>query len=147
MQEANLNFLKGATLLTHIDGRPVTTEAILAAITSVNDLAERTLGHLANCETLTAKDPAQTHPGVRTYNESEHLSLSCPGLVYSALTLQGPDVEVLSPEDVDHVIDVCASALDVEAPPVTTPSAKKATRAICDGNGFSRARAILLARL
>ena len=67
--------------------------------------------------------------------------------MYSALTLQGLDVEVLSPEDVDHVIDVCASVLDVEAAPVTTPSAKKATRAICDGNGFSRARALVRSSL
>ena len=97
-----MQFLSGASLLTAMNGQPITKEAVLWAIEKTSDDVERVLlDLLPEVRTFKAMDP-QTHHWAyqfRLYCERPNLSIMHVGQVFHAadLLLLPQEPRILSP--------------------------------------------------
>ena len=97
--EAKINFLKACRLLEHVDGKPITKEALLAVIEQMNAEQENRLMHMMGVKMFTAMDPSGWQ--VIPYWEDQRLSIPCTRTTFPGLDLMGLAEEpaTLTPQD------------------------------------------------
>lgn len=138
--ENKMNFLKTCTMLTALEGKPVTKATLLAVIAEINDRVEARLGQLVETKTFTSKDPRSL--GVKPYCEDERLSMKRPGLTYKAIdiTLCRSKPAPLDPDDLELLIDVAASFMDIEGTTPAGPAMKQTQNKLCASKNVLMAR-------
>ena len=148
--ENRINFIKGCVLLKQINGRVIGKEVLIKAITELNAVLETRFKNLEEVGVFTAKDPL-THDyfkvrGAQILCEDPRLSLATPGQSYKGIDLRrvkSPPA-VLTPDEVEFLVDTIAGTLDVEAV-VTKPGSgnRKIQWDILGSEHFKRSRTTL----
>ena len=148
--ENRIIFIKGCVLMKQINGRAVTKEVLLQAITELNTVLETRFKDLKEVRVFTAADPMThdyfRHSGAKILCEDPRLSLATPGQSYKGIDLRrvkNPPA-VLTPDEVEFLVDTIAGTLDVEAV-VTKPgsSDRRIQWSIMESGHFKRARTTL----
>ena len=136
-----MNFLKAARILKELDGKPVSLELLLTAVSKINALSEKHLGHLVYALLLSANDPSKSHRGCNIYCEDDRLQLSAAGMQYKEIVVKGLDIAPLTGLEAEAVIDSCGAVMDLDALPCSEPAQKlaykgvvssPAVQAVCD---------------
>ena len=111
-----MGILKTGKLLEQIEGKPVTKEAILAGIHSLNAACSEQLGQWLPSISVLAQDPAEASD-VPIYCENPRLSLQAPGIRYMAFKRdEAIGLDPISPEKLQLLLGLCFSFLAVDCP-------------------------------
>jgi hypothetical protein len=111
-QENEINIIKGSQLLKTLHGEPVTKESLLRAIGALHDKARKHLMNFAEVRQVIAKDPSET--GVTVVCEDSRLSLSRVGESVHALVVNGNEVPIAAPVDLDEVFATAGAFMTVD---------------------------------
>ena len=141
--ENKMNCLKTCTMLTALEGKPVTKATLLAVIAEINDRVDARLGQLVETKTFTSKDPRSL--GVKPYCEDERLSMKRPGLTYKAIDITScrSKPTPLDPDDLELLIDVAASFMDIEGATPAGPAMKQTQNKLCASKNVFMARSAM----
>jgi hypothetical protein len=126
-------FLKGIQVIRRLNGREVTTEHLLQVISEMNERATKKMLVALRNETRVdeAKDPADVW-NHKIYCQDRRTSLDAPGvkvpLIYTPLVTT--EIITFTIDELDELLDFCASCLDVEAVTPKEPAMKKAKNSI-----------------
>ena len=114
--EKQINMLKGMTLLKEIGNRTVTRELVLRAIEHLNENCKNALGKMGNVVELLSPNHelSEKHSDKQHYCEDPRLSLGPQGTDVLALAVDRNKTHTLDKEDVQEVIDWCASFYDFD---------------------------------
>ena len=114
-----INFLKTATLLTQLDGRPVSEEALLGALAAIQQEVENKFSKgmdevTVAWSTVVSKEELD-QANVNIICQSPTLSLPGPGrrmlvIKQDAIENRGQKVETIDPEELHHLLDLAAAA-------------------------------------
>ena len=114
--EKQINMLKGMTLLKEIGNRTVTKDLVLRAIEHLNENCQNALCKMGNVVNLFSPDHtlSEKHWDKQHYCEDERLSLGPQGTDVLALAVDRNKTQTLTKEDMQQVIDWCASFYDFD---------------------------------
>ena len=114
--EKQINMLKGMTSLEEIGNRTVTRELVLIAIEHLNENCKNALRKMGNVVKLFSPDHKLSvkHWDKQHYCEDARLSLGPQGTDVLALAVDRDKTPTLTKEDVQQVIDSCASWYDFD---------------------------------
>ena len=112
--EQELLILKGAQLVTHLQGCEITVDILLLAIEALNAQSERELmRRLRNVQHLTAQNPKEKFK-TGIFCEDRRLSIEHPGFVYRAHVVTAWDmIPTLTSDELEHLLDVCSAFFDL----------------------------------
>jgi hypothetical protein len=128
--ENKLQFLKGCQALKELNGRKVsiTFESVLQVIKTLNEEVERRLETLPEVKVIKSA-PIDSHWNRHTFKvvcEDARLSLPKQGVPIKVIDLSQSEMpEKLTMPQVDFLLDICASTLDIEGSQVSGDSFKK----------------------
>ena len=127
--------------MQQLNGRPVTTESILAAIDELNSMAERKLSRGVQELKVVMSSSIRGHP-YQLYCESTRLSMDSDNTAFKTLDLSEihTGVETFGDRDLSEFLDLCASFMNVEESWPSEPSARKVRTALLSSSTFLRAR-------
>ena len=138
---ANLmNFMKTCSLLSHIDGKPLTDPVILQAISEMNSAQEKRMCAGVK-EVVTFKAKRINNEHWKLYCESDKLSIRREGGFYKAIdvSLVSEGVPMLTDEWLTMILDYAAAALDIDMSAHVTPAMKKARRELMSRSSYQMA--------
>ena len=121
--DVKIKFLQTATLLTELDGRPVSEEALLGALAAIQQKVENKFSKgmdevsVASSKVVSQQELDQAN--VDIICQSPTLSLPGPGrrmlvIKQDAIENRGQKVETIDPEELHYLLDLAASTYDIE---------------------------------
>ena len=76
------------------------------------------------CKMMTSVSPIDK--GVKIYCEDQRLSMNRVGMTYAALQIEPSEIIQLTPKEVEYIVDMCGSFLNIEGDGNLQPAQKKA---------------------
>jgi hypothetical protein len=138
-------------MLTHLDGRPVTRDNIVAVIQEMNDKTTAKLSCALKRETRTVVSQVPEVHNWVPYCELPELSLCRGGVQYNCIDLKLVSLEkavvTLTYEQLEELLDICAAGLDIEGCPPKNDTQKKARNNVLYSKTFLATREQLRSRI
>ena len=135
-----MNFMKTCSLLSHIDGKPLTDPVILQAISELNSAQEKKMCAGVK-EVVTFKAKRITNEHWKLYCESDKLSIRREGGFYKAIdvSLVREGVPMLTDEWLTMILDFAAAALDIDMSAHVTPAMKESRNSLMSRDSYQMA--------
>ena len=133
-----LNYLKSLVLLQALDGKKITTGAVLAAIDELNSMVERKL-HRGVRELKTIQACDIDRDTYQLYCESRSLSMDREGLVFKTIDLSEihGTVETFDNEHLTEFLHLCGAFMNVENSWPSEPASRQARNKMAHSPTFS----------
>ena len=153
-----INFLKTATLLTQLDGRPVSEEALLGALAALHQEVENKFSKGMNEVSVAwSKAVSQQELDMAQVDiicQNTALSLPSPGrrmlvIKKDAIENRGEKVETIDPGELHYLLDLAASTYDIENTKVgaKATATKKIRNDMLSSEAFRLGRQAILSRM
>jgi hypothetical protein len=153
-----INFLKTATLLTQLDGKPVDDNALLGALETIQRRVEKKFSHGMDEVSVEYSKPVPPHKlaqaNVKIICQDPRLSMPSPGrrmlvIKKSTILKNGKSVEPIDPEVLSDLLDIAASAYCIEDVHVgkRASTSKHVKAQMMASEGFQAGRASIRSRI
>jgi hypothetical protein len=138
----NINFIKRCKLVVTLDGVPVTREAILEAVKLINNRVDGRLLKFKECKRYTSRSPTEV-ADVKIYCEDDRLYMFQPGIEFAAIQVNPSDLTSVSGAQVEHIVDMCASFLNIDDDMKLEPAMKRARNELLASPTVQQTRSLL----
>ena len=135
-----MSFMKTCSLLSHIDGKPLSEKVILQAISELNSAQEKKMCAGVK-EVVTFKAKRIPNADWQLYCESERLSIRREGGFHKAIdvSLVKPEIPMLTDEWLTTILDFAAAALDIDMSAHLPPAMQESRRKLMSRDSYQMA--------
>ena len=151
-----INFLKTATMLKLLNGRPVSEDALLSALEamqdSVNNKFKRGMDEVSTMTSKLVPKEVLDAANVDIICQDARLSMPGPGRRFLVITQakieeHGGNLETINKEEFHALLDIAASTYGIEGTQPTGKGTKRLKQAVLDSPAFRMGRILIASRM